>query len=593
MQLFVLSLNHRTHRALLPQLLHADALVQIASGAASSVDLAESVLVSTCLRLELYGVARDPEAIRGWWRALLERVTGIDARTIEPELEVEEGAARHLLRVTAGLDSVLWGETSVTGQVRAAYRAAIDRSLVGPLLHRLFHQAFRTARRLRSEGLVTPAVGSWSELALRSARIHGGGSRLLVVGAGKAGQAILREARRFGFDQLLLHGSRNDDLQPLADSAGARVASSLGDALSAVDVVITCSSRGALVRRAHWPEEPPRLAIDLGMPANLVRAELPAGVRLLDLTELEAEARRLAETRPRPADSTPVWETILTEGVETFIAWRRGLDRSAAAKGRGNGSGRVSFVGAGPGDPELLTVRAARLLREADVVFHDALLPPDLLAAIPAGVRRVPVGRVLGQVISEARATERSLIEWARAGARVVRLKGGDPALFARLGEETEALRAAGIAYEVVPGVTAALAAAASAGASLTARELAASCAFVTFRTRAEADGEAHRDRLLALAASADTLAIYMGSRHLEELGELLLAAGRSPQTPVLLVSRATHPDEQIVPTSIARLGEIAHALATPAIVLIGPSLSHCADPFLIRNPIDSARVAP
>lgn len=228
--------------------------------------------------------------------------------------------------------------------------------------------------------------------------------------------------------------------------------------------------------------------------------------------------------------------------------------------------GKVWLVGAGPGAADLLTLRAARLLASADIVFHDALVQPDVLA-LASRARLVDVGKRDGRHSTQQRFINRSLVEAARTHRTVIRLKGGDPMVFGRAQEELDALAAAGIETEVVPGVTSALAASASLGLSLTRRAVARHVAFVTPRV---GEGEDASD-WLAVAASADTVALYMASRQSGRIAESLVGAGRDGDTPALLVENATRPDERVIPTTLARLAAGKSVdLEGPALLLVG-----------------------
>jgi uroporphyrin-III C-methyltransferase len=198
-------------------------------------------------------------------------------------------------------------------------------------------------------------------------------------------------------------------------------------------------------------------------------------------------------------------------------------------------SGKVYLVGAGPGAPDLLTLRAARLLGEADVVLHDALVHADTLA-LAAQAERIAVGKRCGRQSSAQRFINKRLVDAARRHRIVVRLKGGDPMLFGRAQEEISALEQAGIEYEVVPGVTAALAAAADLGVSLTQRGAARSVAFVTPRV---GEGEAPSQWARTVAA-ADTAVIYMGAGDAARVRSALLDAGVADRMPVALVESAS-----------------------------------------------------
>ena len=229
---------------------------------------------------------------------------------------------------------------------------------------------------------------------------------------------------------------------------------------------------------------------------------------------------------------------------------------------------KVYLVGAGPGAPDLLTLRAARLIATADVVLHDALVHPDVLAL--ARGRLIDVGKRYGRVSTEQRFINRTLIAAAHTHALVVRLKGGDPMLFGRAQEELEALAAAGIETEVVPGVTAALAAAASLKASLTRRGIARSVAFLTPRV---GTGES-ASRWLPAALGADTVVLYMAAGAAQEIAAQLIAAGRSAQTPAAMVESATLDGERRILTT---LGELA---ARPLARALGPVVMCVGDAF-------------
>lgn len=246
--------------------------------------------------------------------------------------------------------------------------------------------------------------------------------------------------------------------------------------------------------------------------------------------------------------------------------------------------GVVHLVGAGPGDPDLLTVRAARLLGAAQVVAYDELVPEAILALAPASAERVPVGRrARGRRYHEGR-IHPVVLERARAGLDVVRLKGGDPFVFGRGGEEAEELAAAGISFTVVPGVTAALGAAASACLPLTYRGLSRSVTLATAHREGEPDDEG-----LGSLPCDGTLVLYMGLERLERVLASLVARGRAPETPAALVSKATTPSEVVVTGTLGDLAARVRALGLepPAILLVGDSLRRGAR--LSLAPLDEA----
>ena len=225
------------------------------------------------------------------------------------------------------------------------------------------------------------------------------------------------------------------------------------------------------------------------------------------------------------------------------------------------------LVGAGPGDPGLLTARALELIAGADVILHDRLIPPEALAHARSDAEIVDVGKVGGGEQVPQRETTRLLVEHARAGRSVVRLKGGDPFVFGRGGEEAQALRAAGCDYEVVPGVTAGVAAPAYAGIPVTQRGMASAVAFVTGHE--DPDKPETAIDWAALAVFPGTLVFYMGVRQLPRIAEQLIAHGRDPGEAAAIVERGTLPDQRVLRTTLAAIGEQdAHA---PAVTLVGP----------------------
>jgi uroporphyrin-III C-methyltransferase len=232
-------------------------------------------------------------------------------------------------------------------------------------------------------------------------------------------------------------------------------------------------------------------------------------------------------------------------------------------------AGSVWLVGAGPGDPELLTRKAARLIWQATVIFHDALVGPGILELVSPEARLEYVGKRLGRHSREQASIDRLIVAAALTGERVVRLKGGDPAVFGRTNEELEACRAAGVPVQICPGVTAASAAAASLGISLTLRGIARKLVFVTAHARA---GDPLDLDWASLADPDATLAVYMGKAAAGEVSRNLIAAGLPPETPVALVESASLPNSRQFRTRLDLLPIAAKtALGTgPAMLLIG-----------------------
>jgi uroporphyrin-III C-methyltransferase / precorrin-2 dehydrogenase / sirohydrochlorin ferrochelatase len=382
----------------------------------------------------------------------------------------------------------------------------------------------------------------------------------------------------------------------------------LEDEAAAAQVVAAARRRGVLVNAVDRPalcdfstpamveRGPLTIAIGTGGAAPALARDLrarieaaipPAFGRLVALmgrwrgrvAEALADKERRRAFWDRVIDG-PTAEAVLA-GDET-LAER--LMASALAGALVPRRGRASLVGAGPGDPELLTLKALRVLKRADVILYDKLANPAVLELARRDARRIDVGKRCGRHPMSQAAINRLLIEQARAGAYVVRLKGGDPSLFARGGEELESLRAAGIEVEIVPGVSAAFAAAASLAVPLTHRGIARSLHLVTGHG-ADAEGlPAHDWR--ALAGAGGTIAVYMGSRTLPELARRLLEAGLPAATPAVAVESASLPAERRV---TATLGTIAELVAGaefegPTLVLIGEVLALAEDPVLPKT---------
>ena len=235
--------------------------------------------------------------------------------------------------------------------------------------------------------------------------------------------------------------------------------------------------------------------------------------------------------------------------------------------------GRVALVGAGPGDPDLLTIKAARLIAAAEVVFVDRLVGKGVMDLISPSAQTVPVGKSKGEHSVPQEEIHRRMIDAAKAGKRVVRLKGGDPFIFGRGGEEVEALRAAGIEVDVVPGISAALGVAAATQIPLTHRDAAQA---VTFVTGHAALGKEPDLDWLALARRNQTVVVYMGVGTADVIAARLIAAGRDPVTPVAIVENGTRENEI---RAFGALGNVTEAIQAagiqgPALLVIGEVVS-------------------
>ncbi len=231
--------------------------------------------------------------------------------------------------------------------------------------------------------------------------------------------------------------------------------------------------------------------------------------------------------------------------------------------------GTVWLVGAGPGDPGLLTLHAVHALANADVVLHDALVAPEILELAPQA-RIEAVGKRAGAARTPQLRINQRLIDLARAGHRVVRLKGGDPLLFGRGGEEALALAAAGVPFRIVPGISAGIGGTAAAGIPTTHRGVAQSVAFAT------GHGTGHEPEWEVFARSADVLVLYMALRRFDRIAPRLHAGGRAAEEPVAFISSATTPRQRVVLTTLAHAPGVAATIerAAPTLIVIGPVVS-------------------
>jgi uroporphyrin-III C-methyltransferase/precorrin-2 dehydrogenase/sirohydrochlorin ferrochelatase len=280
------------------------------------------------------------------------------------------------------------------------------------------------------------------------------------------------------------------------------------------------------------------------------------------------------------------WERVVDGPIGALVLAGRGDEAEAALKdiadptafagasASGQAEGRVTLVGAGPGDPDLLTVKALRALQDADIIFYDELVSSEILDRARRDASRVAVGRRVGKPGIGQDAINRLLIEAAKSGRRVVRLKGGDPFVFGRGGEEVEALREAGVAYSVVPGITAGLGAAAQFEVPLTFRHEALRITFLTAHKARDAESVDWS----VLTDEKMTVVVYMGMTAAPSVRAGLLAAGRSPQTPVGVFARVTRPDAQAVVGTLDELPALIQEIdGGPAILIIGDVVAHSA----------------
>jgi len=470
----------------------------------------------------------------------------------------------------------------------------------------------------------TPDAGAWLPVFLRIAD-----APVLVVGGGV-------EARR-KVDRLLRHGARVDVLGPISDRtlAGYLEQGRIDGASNMTGAryrLIIVAERGTdAATRAHAFGRQHRIPVNAVDDPDNCTALLPAIVDRAPITIAIGSGGTAPELarklRSRIEALLPVWTGSLAQLADDlkarirerfpelprrrqFLDWlltgppSEAMARSQPGRARELATralndpdfrtrGSVALVGAGPGDPELLTVKALRLIQEADAIVHDALVDARVLDFARRDAEFFDVGKRGGRCSTPQLDIHTLLLELARAGKRVVRLKGGDPMVFGRGGEELEFLRAHDIGYSVVPGITAAAGCAATAGIPLTHRDHAQSVHLVT------AHGKQSVDRLdwPSLARERQTLAFYMAVSRLDTVQARLLGHGRAPSTPVAIVENGARPEQRVITGTLDRLHELAvtYRVHSPAILYVGEvaqladRLSWWGQPPLAPDPMEPA----
>ena len=445
---------------------------------------------------------------------------------------------------------------------------------------------------------------------------------VLLVGAGDLVRAKLRLLTAAGARVRWFATDGNHDLAGLQTSGATQIETAAGDPLTADlsgVIAVICAGAGdigvAVSARAKAVGLPVNVMDDLAhstfiFPAIVDRGDVVVAVgtggtspvvarrvreqieavlpaRIGDLAALIGAWRKSINGR---IGEFPLrrrfWERVIDGPIGALVLAGRKAEAEAAlqeitdpsafagAQQDGKAEGRVTLVGAGPGDPDLLTIKALRALQDADVVFYDELVSPEILDRIRRDASRIPVGRRVGKPGVGQAAINRMLIEAARSGQRAVRLKGGDPFIFGRGGEEIEALRDAGVAYSVVPGITAGLGAAAQ---FETAADLPARGAPHHLPDRAQGR-DAEKVDWSVLTDRKMTVVVYMGMTAAPSVRQGLLAAGRSPQTPVGVFARVTRPDAQAAVGTLDELPTLVERIdGGPAILIIGDVVAHSA----------------
>ncbi len=437
-----------------------------------------------------------------------------------------------------------------------------------------------------------PLVVGGGELAAVKTRLLLKRAEIVDVAANALGAELVKLAEQGqvncvppapGIDQLrgrpLVIAATEDDEE---DSRVSAIARALGVPVNVPDRLELCTfALPAIVDRGEVT-----VAIGTSAAAPVLAQRLRAWLEQELHPRLDALAKLAGEFREHVAEKLPAgpsrrhfWETVF-DGAAADAMLKGDEPKARAligeaieqASASGGPQGRVLLVGAGPGDPELLTLKAVRALKAADVVFYDRLVGDGVLDCARREAELIPVGKAKGAHSVPQSEINAALIERAKAGQIVVRLKGGDPFVFGRGGEELDALRAENIAIEIVPGVTAGVAAAASLQIPLTHRDVSHT---VTFVSGHEAGGKepsfAHLD-LTALASGNNTLIVYMGVTTGAVIAQRLLEAGFRPELPVIAVENASRDDERRVATTIATLAAQPKSLGlkSPAVLIFG-----------------------
>jgi uroporphyrin-III C-methyltransferase/precorrin-2 dehydrogenase/sirohydrochlorin ferrochelatase len=445
---------------------------------------------------------------------------------------------------------------------------------------------------------------------------------VLLIGAGELARAKLRLLAAAGARVRWYATDGNHDVSGLDASEAARIELAEGDPLAADlrgVIAILCAGAGdigaAMSARAKAVGLPVNVMDDLShstfiFPAIVDRGDVVVAVgtggaspvvarrvrerieaalpaRIGDLATFIGRWRKSIHGRiPEFPLRRRFWERVVDGPIGALVLAGRGDEAEAALKDipdpsafagaqtSGQAEGSVTLVGAGPGDPDLLTIKALRALQDADVVFYDELVSSEILDRARRDASRVPVGRRVGKPGIGQDAINKLLIEAAKSGQRAVRLKGGDPFVFGRGGEEVEALREAGVAYSVVPGITAGLGAAAQFEVPLTFRHEALRITFLTAHKAKDAESVDWS----TLTDEKMTVVVYMGMTAAPSVRAGLLAAGRSPQTPVGVFARVTRTDAQAAVGTLDELPALVRQIdGGPAILIIGDVVAHSA----------------
>lgn len=371
----------------------------------------------------------------------------------------------------------------------------------------------------------------------------------------------------------------------VAATDDAAVNQAIAQAAGALAIPVNVATPGGLSTALlpHTIERGPvRIAVSSGGASPALMRQLNRHLEALipkaygELASLLASCREKIVRRFPDMAMRRCFHRVIVEGEVSELAFaghadhaRAALEKALAAEQDPVQSGEVYLVGAGPGDPQLLTLRALRLMQKADVVIYDRLIGPEIIELIRPDAERIYVGKARDKHTRPQQEINQLLLEHAQAGKRVLRLKGGDPFVFGRGGEEMEALIAAGIPFQVVPGVTAATGCAAYAGIPLTHRDIAHACVFLTGHF---SSNETHV-HWPALAQPGQTLVFYMGVFNLGKISERLLEHGMPPGVPVAIVQNGTLPTQRVLVTTLGELTSCAIDHHEPGLVIVGETV--------------------
>ncbi|MBR2124171.1 MAG: uroporphyrinogen-III C-methyltransferase [Acetobacter sp.] len=317
---------------------------------------------------------------------------------------------------------------------------------------------------------------------------------------------------------------------------------------------------------------------------SLIERIIPHGISAL-AQFMSTQKKRLHILFPDPKQRRHIWEQFL-EGIGGPMACQghytqaQQVLETLITSSPHKPTGEVWLVGAGPGDPDLLTLAALRLMQNADVVLYDHLVTPDILNLVRRDAKRIPVGKTYQQHTLSQEEINAELIRYAQAGQRVLRLKGGDPFIFGRGGEELQALTDCHIPVRVIPGISAANGCAAYAGIPLTHRDCAQSCLFITGHTKA--DGSLTLE-WSAIALRHQTIVIYMGLSILPSLCTQLITHGLPPDWPAAIIEQGTTPAQRVITGTLTSLPELVrqHDFITPSLLIVGKVVQHRVPPVL------------